>query len=54
MRQLGTWSPAGNAVTKQIDLGGLSAADDGDVYVFSGTEVRAEFDDYAVMRLVQR
>jgi hypothetical protein len=48
------FSGDGNPVNEEIELGGLYAADDGDVYSFTGTRVLAQFADYAVMRLIER
>jgi len=48
------FSSDGSPVSQEIELGGLFASDDGDVYDFTGTRVLAEFPDYAVMRLVER
>jgi predicted secreted protein len=52
-KELVLYSNDGNAVNQQIDLGNYYAADDGNTYYFNGTNLIAQFTDYAVIGLVE-
>jgi len=52
-KELVLYSNNGNAVNQQIELGNYYTADDGGKYTFYGTNIAAQFTDYAVIRLVK-
>jgi len=51
-KELVLYSNDGNPVSQQIELGGNYTSCDGNTYSFSGTDVLAQFTNYAVMNLV--
>jgi hypothetical protein len=50
-RDLILFSTDGNHVNQNIELGGYYQSADGNTYTFNGTQVRADFNTYKVMRL---
>ena len=52
-KELVLYSNDGNAVNQQIELANYYAADDGNTYSFNGTQIIAQFTDYAVIRLIK-
>jgi hypothetical protein len=52
-KNLYLFSSDGNTVNQQIALGGYYASNDGNTYTFNGQSIVAQFNDYAVIRLVQ-
>jgi hypothetical protein len=52
-KNLYLFSSDGNSVNQQIALGGYYASNDGNTYSFNGQSIVVQFNDYAVIRLVQ-
>jgi len=51
-KELVLYSTNGNSVSQQIELGGYYTSADGNTYSFHGTNVMAQFNNYAIMNLV--